>query len=442
MLQQKWSLPMPEHALRTVAPLAALVLAMSCGESDRSDDDPATLPQAVEQSNLTRTTTPSTANVAALGAGTRGFAFSLLQKIAADTPDENVIFSPYSISTALAMAYAGAQGTTAAEMKSALQFTLDPAPLHEAFNAVDLALASRGQGKLGADGTPFRLNVANALWAQRGFPIHRTYLDTLALHYGGALYLQDFAADPEGSRRTINGWVEERTEKLIPELLQAGAIRADTRLVLTNTVYFNASWKAKFTKEGTRERPFTKRDGSRVDAPLMHAELRIPHARGANWEAVALPYASDELSLIAVLPDAGAYDAVEKAASAGWFDDVRAKLAVASVALGFPKLDYKAQTSLAEQLKALGMNVPFTNGADFSGLTSAPIAIDDVIHEAVIKVTEGGTIAAAATAITIRTTSAIVDQRRVIFDRPFLYAIVDQPTGHILFLGRVLDPTK
>lgn len=226
------------------------------------------------------------------------------------------------------------------------------------------------------------------------------------------------------------------------QLLPAGAIHADTRFVLTNTVYFNASWKTKFSKEATRELPFTRRDGSRVTAPLMHAELRIPHARGTNWQAVALPYASDELSLVAVLPDAGAFDAVEKAASASWLDEVRAKLAVTSVALGFPKLDYKAHTSLAQQLQALGMSAPFSNGADFSGITPGRIAIDDVIHEAVIKVTEGGTIAAAATAITIRTTSVIVDQQRITFDRPFLYAIIDQPTGHILFLGRVLDPTK
>jgi serpin B len=433
---------MRAHSLSSIASLTAVLLAAGCDTRHDGDDSPV-LEQQVEvaASKLARNKTPSSTNVPTLAAGNRAFAFALYQQLAKKEPNENLVFSPYSISTALAMAYAGARGKTADEMKSSLRFTLDNGTLHEAFNAIDLALAARGQGKVGADGTPFRLNVHNALWAQRNYAVEQAFLDTLAVHYGAPLYLQDFETNPEGARGKINAWVEEKTEKLIPELLPAGSIRTDTSFVLTNTVYFNASWKTKFTKEATRPAPFKRRDGTEVQAQLMHEDLRIPYAQGGNYVAVALPYASEELSMIAVLPAAGAFDAVEAAIGDAWFEALRAKLAVKHVALGFPKLDYKAQASLGTQLRALGMNLPFSKEADFSGLTSGRVAIDDVIHEAVIKVTEGGTIAAAATAVTIRTTSLPVFDATVTFDRPFLYAIVDQPTGQILFIGRVVDPT-
>lgn len=423
-----------------IAALALLLLASSaCGDDPKSGGEQ---PSGVEvaKSELARQSAPNPSNVPALAGGNTAFAFDIFRRVSADNPGKNVVVSPYSISTALAMTYVGARGQTEAEMRQTLHFDLEQGPLHEAFNAVDLQLASRGQGKAGADGTPFRLNVNNSIWAQRGFPIVPAYLDTLAVNYGAGVFLVDFAREHERARKAINAWVEEKTEKLIPELLPLGSIDSSTALVLTNTVYFNASWKTKFEEGQTQTAPFEKLDGSTVQVPMMNAGLDdVKYEKGEGFEAVALPYTSEELAFIAVLPDEGSYEQLERAADAAWFGRLSTALSRSSVQLALPKLDYRTSASLANALKALGMNAPFM-GADFTGMTSQPVEIADVIHEAVIKVFEGGTIAAAATAVVIRPTSVPQYEHTVRFDRPFLYAIVDQPTGHILFMGRVLDP--
>jgi serpin B len=426
--------------LSCVAALAVLQLA-ACG-SDPVESGSGDAPVGVElkASALERERAPSAADVPELARGNQAFALDVLRTVAAAKPSDNVVLSPYSISTALAMTYAGARGTTATEMQQTLHFTLDQTRLHPAFNAVDQTLATRGQGKSGADGTPFRLNVNNSIWAQRDYPIESMFLDTLAVNYGAGVFLANFAQQPEPARAAINAWVSEKTEKLIPELLPTGSIRPDTRFVLTNTVYFNAAWKTKFENEYTSQAAFTKANGSASQVPMMHAGFGMPYAKGANYEAVALPYASDELEFIAVRPDAGAMDALQRAADGAWFTALLAGLTDSSVQLAFPKLDYDTQTSLKDALQALGMQAAFSGSADFSGLTSGSVMIDDVIHDAVIKVFEGGTIAAGATAVTVTETSALVFEHTLTFDRPFLYFIVDRPTGQILFLGRVLDP--
>lgn len=393
------------------------------------------------KSSAARIAAPSTTNVSALGAGNRALAFELYAQIAKRSENKNVLFSPYSISTALSMLYAGAAGSTESEMKKALHFDLAEPALYEAFNATALALASRGMGQAGADGTPFRLNVDNSIWTQRDYPIEPTYLDTLAKHYGAGVQQQDFRVAPEPARKTINDWVSERTEKLIPELLPMGSITNDTRVVLTNTVYFNASWQTKFKPESTSDGPFTKLDGSKVTTSLMRGKSRAAYAEGTNYKAVALPYASAELSFLAILPNDGAFASVEAGLNPAFFDALQAKLASEEVQVTFPKLDYKAKSELNDLLVELGMKAAFSDGADFSGITKDRVAVDGVIHEAVIKVIEGGTIAAAATGITVGTTSIPAEPKTIVLDRPFLLAIYDAPTGSVLFLGRVLDPT-
>ena len=387
--------------------------------------------------------TPSSTDVSALGANNRAFAFDLYHAVASDHANENLLFSPYSISSALAMTYEGARTQTASELKATLHFELERPALHEAFNATDLQLSSRGMGQAGADGTPFRLNVNNSIWAQRGYPVVPAYLDVLAVNYGAAVYLADFRSQPEAARTSINAWVSDKTEKLIPELLPVRSINSLTRFVLTNAVYFNASWQTKFDEKLTTAQPFTKLDGSQVSVQMMHATRLIPYAEGAGYRAIGLPYASDELSFIAVLPDAGAFQTVEATLTAAWFDELRAQLQGTSVYLdvGLPKLDYKTAASLRTTLSGLGMPTAFEGAADFSGMTSGSVSIDDVIHQAVLKVFEGGTIAAAATAVIFADKSASGTDNVVTFDRPFILAIVDEPTGAVLFLGRVLDPT-
>jgi serpin B len=416
--------------------LGSSLLACSAQEEGRPDE----LEQA--KSSLARATTPSSAKVPALAAGNRQFGFDLFHAVAAtpDNADKNLLLSPFSVSAALAMTYEGARGTTESEMKQTLHYELDKPQLHEAFNATDLALGARGEGRTGADGSPFRVRVSNSIWAQRDYPVVPAFLDTMAVHYGAGVFLSDFASDPEGSRSAINGWVSEQTEQLIPELLQQGSVVSATRFVLTNTVYFNAGWQDEFDPSQTRDGPFTKRDGSTVQVPTMHATRRVRFVDGQDFVAVALPYEDDALRFVAVLPDAGKLDSVQAALSESWFSALAAAWQDTSVVLGLPKLDYRLHTSLKQTLQTLGMRAAF-GPADLSGLTSGDVYVDDVIHEAMIRTLEGGTIAAAATAVVIKERGAVIPEQTVELNRPFVFAIVDEPTGALLFLGRVLDPS-
>ena len=466
---------MSSNLARSLVSMAPVLLAVACGDAHESaralsalGPDEVTRTESVQSSDAeppstfsqplppavavspearegaaappARNRNPDTRNVAALGAGNRAFAFDLFRQVARSSRGKNVVLSPYSVSSSLAMVFAGARRRTEAEMGATLHFPVGQPAIHDAFNAVALQLAARGGGQPGAARTPFRLNVDNALWVQDGFFIEQPFLDTLRTSYGAAPRSVDFATDPEKARGDINAWVAERTEQLVPELLTPGAVDQSTSLVVTNTVYFNASWQSPFDPSKTVPAPFRKLDGGTASVPMMQASQRLPHVRGENYEAVALPYASEELSLVAVVPDAGAYAAVEDAVDGAWFDQLWAGLRPTQVALAFPKLDYRAHVSLRDQLVALDMRSAFS-GADFTGITPEGAALDDVIHEAAIKVFEGGTVAAAATAVAAARSAAVPSGKSVRFDRPFLYAIVDAPTGQILFLGRVLDPS-
>lgn len=416
-------------------PRLPLVLALAvpaCAHEVAPDGADAPLPQ--------EEAAPGLPNLLGPGTSDRVFAFDLYRRLAEASPGKNLVFSPYSISNALAMTYAGARGATAAEMRSTLRFALADAEQHAFYGTVRLALASRGRDQVGADGTPFRLNVGNAIWAQSGHPFAQPFLDTAAQHYGAAPVSLDFASDPAAARAVINARVAEDTEGLIPELLEPRHITRETRLVLTNTVYFNASWQSPFEPRATHDAPFTRLDGTQVTAKLMQGARSIPYARGPGYQAVALPYASDDLGFFAVLPDQGKFAEVEAQASQPWLDGVRATLRPTSLTLSLPKLDYRVKTSLPPHLQALGMRAAFDDG-DFSGIAGQRMKIADVVHEAVLKVFEGGTIAAAATAVIAAPTAARPQPLRVTFDRPFLFAIFDRPTGQLLFLGRVTDPT-
>lgn len=203
------------------------------------------------KARLPATAAPS--DVAELTQNNTDFGFELMRTIA---PEKNFFYSPHSISIALAMTYAGAAGSTKTEMAKALHFNQDDATLNGAFNTLDQALATRGKNAKGVDGQPFRLTVANAAWAQRDYSFLPTYLDTLAESYGAGINLMDFISDSEGCRKTINGWVADQTEDRIPELLAEGSVNGATRLVLTNAVYFNASWDNAFEEEATQDGAF------------------------------------------------------------------------------------------------------------------------------------------------------------------------------------------
>ena len=378
---------------------------------------------------------------ATLAADNEAFALTAYQRLA--TTNENLVFSPSSVSIALAMAYAGAAGTTASEMASALHFTLPPERLHPAFDALDLALSARGEGKTGADGGPMRMHVVNSVWAERTYSFSSDYLDLLAANYGAAINLLNFLGAPESARVTINDWVANQTEQKIKDLLPQGTIDELTRLVLVNAVYFNAAWLHPFDPANTADLSFTKLDSSTVTVKSMGDHFSVPAMKGDGFSAVALPYQDDRLSLLLVVPDVGTFARFEASLDAAKLDSIVAGLTPQQVILDMPRFKVETDASFAEILQDLGMTSAFLPGeADFSGMDGTQnLFITHVLHKAFIDVAEKGTEAAAATAVVVGVTGMPMGLS-ISADHPFLYVLRDQPTGAILFMGRVLDPSK
>jgi serpin B len=419
--------------------LACFLGGALAGCSGGSDDKaPEVVPFEQARSDLQRL--PATASPDAVRQLTRNNAQFSHDLWKAEAPTGNFFFSPHSISIALAMTYAGAAGATQQEMASTLRFAQPEPELHAAFNTLDQALATRGQNAKGADGKPFRLRVENSAWAQHDYEFLPTYLDVLAQDYGAAMNLLDFVARPEDSRKTINGWVDVRTEKRIPELLPEGTIDAATVLVLTNAVYFNAAWKTPFKPEDTRPGDFTKLDGTAVNVPLMHQYQEASYGEGPGWRAVSLPYDGNEVSMLAVLPDAGQFDAISQGMTGEKLDTILDGMSSKGVTITLPKFEIRTKLGLAERLAQMGMPTAFTSEADFSRMNGTrSLLIADVIHEAFVKVNEAGTEAAAATAVIIGRTSA-PEPATFEANRPFLFYIVDNNTRAVIFAGQVLDP--
>jgi len=369
--------------------------------------------------------------------GNTTFALSMYQRLRKDPG--NMFYSPHSITTALGMTWAGARGQTETDMAKALSFTLSQDKLHPAANALDLELASRGKGAAGADGGGFRLNVANALWGQVGYPFEAKFLDVLGLNYGAGMHVVDYVGATEQARGLINGWVEGETEGRIKDIIPQGALDASTRLVLTNAVYFNAAWETPFEVENTKPGTFTKQDGGSATVDMMHAGLEVPYGSGPGFAAVELPYDGHELSMLLILPDD--LDAFESSLDATKLGEVTSSLSQHMVDTTMPKFEFDAKYGLVAPLKDMGMGIAFTESADFSGINGmGGLLISNVIHQSFVSVNEAGTEAAAATAVIVGDAS-IPEPAAITLDKPFLFMIRDIETRAILFVGRVSDPS-
>ena len=377
------------------------------------------------------------ADLAGLVAGNSAFAFDLYQALRAE--DGNLFYSPYSISLALAMTYAGARGETEQQMADTLHFTLSQDRLHPTFNGLDLELAARSEGAKREDADGFRLNIVNALWGQEDFEFLIEFLDVVAENYGAGLKLLDFVNAPEDSRVVINDWVSEQTEGRIEDLIPQGVIDELTRLVLTNAIFFNAAWLNPFEKRLTLDRPFHLLDGTEVMVLMMRRTAGFGLATGGGYQAVELPYDGGELSMVVLLPDTGQFEAFEASLDAELVRTIMSNLVSQRLALTMPKFEFGSEFSLADTLKGMGMPVAFSDLADFSGMTGRRgLTISDVVHKALVSVDEEGTEAAAATAVGEGVTSV---PPSVVIDRPFIFLIRDIGTGAILFVGRVMDPS-
>jgi len=396
---------------------------------------------AVIQSDKQRETSPDVneADLTTLVDGNSAFAFHLYQALREN--EDNLFFSPYSISLALAMTYAGARGETAQQMTDALHFILSQDRLHPTFNSLDIELSRRGEGAEGKDGKGFRLNIVNAIWGQEGYEFLSEFLDILAENYGAGLRPLDFASAPEESRITINNWVSDQTEDRINDRLPQGLINTLTRLVLTNAIYFNAAWQHPFDEDATEDGPFYLLDGDEVTLPMMKQTESFGYADGDGYQAIELPYDGRELSMVILLPEAGQFEPFEDSLDAQRLAAILKQLENRRVALTMPRFEFESSFGLKKALAAMGMPVAFSSDADFSGMTGKrDLYIADVVHKAFISVDEAGTEAAAATAVVMELTALPETPVTVTIDRPFVFLIRDIETGAILFVGRVIAP--
>jgi len=397
------------------------------------------------RSDMKRVTSPNVAasDLADLVKGNTAFAFDLYQALGEG--NGNLFYSPYSISLALAMTYAGARGETAQQMADTLHFILSQDRLHPAFNGLDLELARRSEGPTSQEGEGFQLHISSSLWGQFGYVFLSEYLDALAENYGAGLRLLDFANAPEESRVTINDWVSEQTEDRIKDLIPAGGISKITRLVLANAIYFNAAWQYPFKEELTHDGTFCLLDGGEVTVPMMKQTKSLGYAEGEGYQAVELPYVGSELSMIILLPQADGFEAFEGSLDAEQVEAIVRELAHKRVALTMPRFTFDSSLMLANTLAGLGMRDAFSRGvADFSEMDGTrEFFIGEVVHKAFVSVDEAGTEAAAATAVIMvgAAPGTPVPPIEVTVDRPFVFLIRDIETDTILFVGRVVNPS-
>ncbi len=372
------------------------------------------------------------------------FAFDLYSHLAEDPEfkDGNLFFSPFSLSSALAITYEGARGITAEEIRSVFHFPANLSVMRSGFSEIIAGINSPSN--------TYTLRTANALWAEKTYSFLPEYISAAERYYGGKTTNLDFTHSPDESRVIINTWVEDQTEDRIRNLLSEGSIDPATRLVITNAIYFKGSWVKKFDERNTTDADFRTGSGTIVRVPMMQRtdeDARYGYADTPAFQALSMPYESGdgkELSMLVILPKSDDLVTFEQSFNASSLATLRQSLHTRRVMVYFPKFTMETKYSLPKLLSAMGMPTAFSGGADFSGMDGRrDLYIDDVIHQAFVDVNEEGTEAAAATAVVARLMSARIEEPPIpVFraDHPFIFIIQDNGTGDILFMGRVTNP--
>ena len=359
-----------------------------------------------------------------------------------DKQDGNIFFSPYSISSALAMTYEGARGQTAEEMRSVFYFPdNDDLRRTEYAGMID---------EINKEGKEHQLQTANALWAEKDYKFLDEYFNIVEENYGGKVTNLDFKKNAENARITINNWVEEKTNDKIKDLIPQGMVNSLTRLVLTNAVYFKGDWIRQFNEDDTKDQGFRINKDSVIRVPMMERtdeEARFNYAENNELQILEMPYSGEELSMLIFLPKDNDLEALENSLSfenlSKWKKDLKEK----RVKIFIPKFKFETKYFMANDLKEMGMPTAFSGSADFSGMTGKrDLFISKVIHQAFIEVNEKGTEAAAATTVVMEFTSTggpSETPKILIFraDHPFMFLIQHNATGNILFMGRVINPS-
>jgi serpin B len=404
--------------------LASALLSLSCASPQPEPQEPAPKQDPIAAAPVDR---HAPADVAA---GQAEFGVELYRRLGAEPG--NIFLSPASISMALGMVHAGAEGETAEEMERALHYPA--AGLHEGMASLLRRLPIAAEGR--------RVDIANALWVQQDFALKPSHLEAVRSHYGGGARQVDFVGAPVEAIAAVNRWAEEQTAGRIKSILRRENINDRTRLVLTNAVYFKADWLLPFQAAQTRPRPFRLAGGGSVSVPMMRQRVMLRLLETPAFEAVELPYKGEELSMLIFLPgETGSLKQFEQAlegrALSGWAEQLRTSER-RDLELVVPKLELETRVSLVPQLQALGMRRAFTQMAQLGGMSDARLYLSDVLHQTYLRVDEKGTEAAAVTA----GLAEIVSMPRPFHaDRPFFFVIRDNRSRSLLFLGRIERPS-
>jgi serpin B len=365
------------------------------------------------------------------------FALDLYERL--KETEVNLFFSPYSVSVALAMTYAGARGITAVQMAHALHFPLDHNQLHPGFASLQAKLDTVQEK------STLQMRTANSLWPQEGYPFFEEFLSLTESYYGVVISPLDYVGDVEAARQTINSWTEEKTENKIKNLIPRGVLDDLTRLVLTNAIYFKGNWANQFDQSLTRDSPFSLTSGGQITVPMMMEQREFKYAESDREQVLELPYDGGELSMIVLLPREvdGLTELEETLMDDGlerWMKDLQKT----EVLVFLPRFEVMSQFRLNDVLVSMGMVDAFDLKADFSGMDGRKdwLYISAVMHKAFINVNEEGTEAAAATAVVgkVRGMPPPIPTFRA--DHPFIFFIRENSTGNLLFLGKVVNPVS
>lgn len=370
--------------------------------------------------------------------GNNKFAFKLFHQVQGGTIG-NQFYSPFSISTALAMVYAGAKNETALQMSQTLNFAPSD-NFHSDYKHLLRRLHDGTEGKI-------KLNIANGLWAQKDFKFLDTYFDIVKSNYASELKNVDFKdnVEREATRNDINTWVEKNTNNKIRNILSQGDLNALTRLVLVNAIYFYGDWATPFTKELTKTKDFTLIDGTKATVPFMNLGDRYNYYEDSKIQAIEIPYKDNKASMVILLPNTtDGIAELGKSLDYKYYQEIIEGLQSTDVHLSLPKFKMDLQLELSSTLSQMGMPLAFSQtGTDFSGMTgNRDLFISKVIHQAFVNVDEKGTEAAAATVVTMERTMAPhhVEPKLFNADHPFVFLIKDNTTGSVLFMGKIVRP--
>jgi serine protease inhibitor len=363
-------------------------------------------------------------------------AFALTLYASLSGREGNLFFSPFSVSSALAMVYMGGRGNTAKQIARTLHFEGEPVRAVKTLGDMVRDLRDRGKTQ------QYELAVANALWMSKGRDLLPDYLNLLKTTFGAGVQELDFGANPNGCRRSINTWTEKQTSGKIKDLVPAGMVGPSTKLVITNAIYFKGIWSARFNKDNTSDGQFLTAAGKSVMTPMMTQTGKFTYLEEKTFQILEMDYQGKGLSMVAILPKANdGLPELEKTLTTENVNDWLGRLVEKQVSVYFPRFRLSAKFMLAETLKTMGMTDAFSAPpADFSGIDGRKdLAIDEVVHEAFVDVNEKGTEAAAATAATMEE-SASLAETEFVADHPFVFMIRDRQSGSILFVGRVVNP--